>query len=122
MAPVCVEPFLEWLIRRLAVCGFDEMVLATGYGHNTIADWVAQRASFAGEHIRCRKEEQALGTGGAVAHALPIIKNPITLILNGDTLLLADFSLAVKALPARKWMAPCWCGRLKMPAAMAASR
>jgi NDP-sugar pyrophosphorylase family protein len=96
MVPVQDEPFLEWLVRRLVVCGLRNMVLSTGYKAEIIAEWARERPPFSTEYLRCVEEKEPLGTGGAIAFALASITTPYVLILNGDTLLLEDVEETVE--------------------------
>ena len=96
MVMVAGQPFLEWIIRRLICEGFTDIVLSIGHMAEVVENWVATRAPIGKEKIRCHREMQPLGTGGAIADALNIITTPYVLILNGNTLLLENFLPAVQ--------------------------
>src|ERR1700720_3819134 len=92
MIPVAGVPFLEWLVRRLTHEGISQFVLSIGYKADVIVAWAAKKK------LICHHEEQPLGTGGAIADALPKVSTPLVVVLNGDTLLLVDILPAIKML------------------------
>jgi len=79
-------PFLEMLIAEARRRGFEDFLLLAGHRSETIAAFVADRAIE--QRFVCRVqlsiERTPLGTGGALVHALPLLKNDF-LLLNGDT-------------------------------------
>jgi D-glycero-alpha-D-manno-heptose 1-phosphate guanylyltransferase len=83
MAPVGGRPFLERLLDYWIAQGVRRAVLAVGYMHDRI------RQHFGDEYRGCAiaysVEDQPLGTGGALLHALPLVKSNTFLALNGDT-------------------------------------
>jgi NDP-sugar pyrophosphorylase family protein len=82
MALVCAVPFLEILIRSIAGKGVRNFVISTGYMSDFIEDHF--RKNDLGLNIDFSREEEPLGTGGAVKHALRFTTDP-TLLVNGDT-------------------------------------
>jgi D-glycero-alpha-D-manno-heptose 1-phosphate guanylyltransferase len=96
MVEVAGQPFLEWVLRRLTREKIAEIVLSIGYKAEVVIQWMESRdmTPFPAK-LRYLRENEPLGTGGAIAEALPSIATPYVLILNGDTLLLADFLPAV---------------------------
>jgi NDP-sugar pyrophosphorylase family protein len=85
MVPVEGHPFLWHQLRRLAEGGVTDFVLAVGYKAHVIEDYFGDGAAF-GWDIRYAREHAPLGTGGAVANALPLLPERF-LVLNGDTYL-----------------------------------
>lgn len=85
LAPVAGAPFLVHLLRQLERSGVREVVLATGHGGDQVEAFLA-RAPWRGGEVRCVREEEPLGTGGALAFAMREagIDRPF-LALNGDT-------------------------------------
>ena len=81
---------LAWQIHLLADVGVTEVVLASGHLHDVLYEHVGE--VYAGIRIRYAKEEQRLGTGGAVQNAMQQIGTSPFFVLNGD-ILLANFSL-----------------------------
>jgi NDP-sugar pyrophosphorylase family protein len=97
MVPVAGKPFLEHQLAALAGAGVRDFVLAVSYRWETIRAHFGDGARF-GWNIRYSVESAPLGTGGAVAHALPLLPARF-LVLNGDTFLDLDWS----ALLADSW-------------------
>ena len=81
---------LEWQIQLLKNVGVTEAVLASGHLHDVLYKQVGD--NYAGVCIRYAKEEQRLGTGGAIQNAMKQIDTSPFFVLNGD-ILLANFSL-----------------------------
>lgn len=99
MVDVAGKPFLEWLLRRLLRENFSQILFSVGYKADVVESWLERRETGGAVFSLCR-EEEPLGTGGAIAKCLADISTPYTLILNGDTLLLANFAPAVARLDA----------------------
>ena len=81
---------LAWQIQLLKNAGVTEVVLASGHLHDVLYARVGE--NYAGVSIRYAKEEQRLGTGGAIQNAMKQVDTSPFFVLNGD-ILLADFSL-----------------------------
>ncbi len=90
MVPVAGRPFLWHQLSALARAGVTDFVLAVGYKAEVIADFFGDGSAF-GWRVRCVREEAPLGTGGALAHALPLLPERF-LVLNGDTYLDLDWA------------------------------
>lgn len=90
LAPVAGRPFLAWVLDHLAANGIRRCVLATGYLSPMIEDCIGHRWQHM--EVDYSVEECALGTGGAVAHAIRHLQGNATHVLNGDTFL--RYSLA----------------------------
>lgn len=88
MTPVAGKPFLEWLLESLYYRGCRRTVLATGYLSEKIEQHFGKQ--FRGIEIVYSKEEEPLGTGGAIKKALSFCENDTVLVLNGDTFFDAD--------------------------------
>jgi D-glycero-alpha-D-manno-heptose 1-phosphate guanylyltransferase len=83
MAPIQDVPFLSYLIEYALAQGVQKIVLAVGYKKEIIHEYFSnKRLSFQLEYC---EEETPLGTGGAIAKALPLCSTENILILNGDT-------------------------------------
>lgn len=83
MAPVAGHPFLYYLITSLIEAGFNHIILALGYKHEIIEEWIETNAFPI--HISTVAEETPLGTGGGVRLALSKAETNEVFILNGDT-------------------------------------
>jgi len=91
LVPVAGRPFLYWVTSWLIRQGVPQIVYTAGHLGDQIETWVA--GLRLAEHARavCRRERSPLGTGGAVLACLDVCQN-LVLIVNGDTLLLAELS------------------------------
>ncbi|KAA2243016.1 NTP transferase domain-containing protein [Chitinophaga agrisoli] len=83
MAPIGDKPFLYYLLQYLHRQGITHAVLSLGYRSEQVIDWCQSTelplaVSFA-------VEPEPLGTGGAIMHALPQLKDNGFFITNGDT-------------------------------------
>jgi len=99
MASVAGRPFLEWVARYLGRQGVREIVISTGY-QAPVAEQHFASAPVAGLSIRCVAETEPLGTGGGFLHAARACgaRPAAWLVLNGDSLVFADLSLAARLL------------------------
>lgn len=88
MAPVAGKPFLEHLLGVLYRRGCRRAVLATGHMADVVEECFA--GGFGGLEIAFSREEEPLGTGGAMKRALSLCDDGIAIVLNGDTLFDAD--------------------------------
>jgi NDP-sugar pyrophosphorylase family protein len=88
LAPVRGRPFLAHLLDRLDAVRLWDVVLAIGYEAAQV------RAAFGGRYRGLRlhysEEPTPLGTGGALARALPLATTDPVLVLNGDSLCAVD--------------------------------
>ncbi len=88
MAPVHDRPFLTYVLDHLIQFGYDHVVLSTGYLHEKIEAYFDTQ--YKSLEIRYAREQQPLGTGGAIRFASTQCHSEDILVLNGDTLFLAD--------------------------------
>ena len=99
LAPVGGRPFLSRVLERVRSEGFQRIILCIGYGGGMV------RKVFRNEipAIVFSEENEPLGTGGAIKKALPLIRTPDFIVMNGDTFCpvslhgLADFHRARRA-------------------------
>ena len=89
LAPIGGEqkPFLEFVIKTLKKQGFDNFVFLTGYKAEQIEEQFKQlkNAAFI-------KEENALGTGGAILNAFDKLQDEF-FVINGDTFFDIDYDI-----------------------------
>jgi len=83
LAPVAGRRFLAYLLHQLADAGFEDVVLCTGYMADQVQDAFGSR--FRKLRLHYSREEQPLGTAGALRHALPLIQSETAVVLNGDS-------------------------------------
>lgn len=88
MIAVNGAPFLQILLEDLERRGIRNFVLLTGYRGEMIEDYFRDGFSER-SNIVCVREDEPLGTGGAVRNAAPLATDP-SLIVNGDTFFDAD--------------------------------
>ncbi|HET6881188.1 MAG TPA: nucleotidyltransferase family protein [Pirellulales bacterium] len=95
MAPVAGAPFVEWVVRYLQGQGVTQFVVSLGHLAEVAEEYFATR-SEQGCRIRTVLEPTPLGTGGALAFAAQAAdpSTEIFVMVNGDSLVLADLSSA----------------------------
>jgi D-glycero-alpha-D-manno-heptose 1-phosphate guanylyltransferase len=106
LAPIAGQPFLEYQIRLVQRCGFTQLVLCVGAQHQLIES-VLGTGDRLGVEIAYSREDQPLGTGGALFNARALLADTF-IVLNGDTY----FDTDLAALPQARAFA-------QLPAAMA---
>ncbi|MEM7204410.1 MAG: nucleotidyltransferase family protein [Planctomycetota bacterium] len=88
LAEVLGRPFLAYLLDQLAAAGVVDVVLSTGYRADQI------EAAFGGGYknlrLRYSREEEPLGTGGAIRLAQEAARSDPLMVLNGDSYCGAD--------------------------------
>src|SRR4030042_2491599 len=88
LAPVRGRPFITYLLEQLAKAGLKEVVLCTGYQAEMIEAELGER--YKSLNLRYSREDEPLGTGGALRLALPHCSSDPILAMNGDSFLDAD--------------------------------
>ena len=98
MASVAGKPFVEWVVRYLGIQGINQAILSTGYLAEVVEQHF-QKQPVNGVQTFCCQETNPLGTGGGFLNAVhQIAVHQITepprawLVLNGDSLVFADFT------------------------------
>lgn len=96
LADIGGKPFLAYLLRNLQNQGFKKIVISVGYLADKIIEYFGN--SYLGLEIFYAKEDQPLGTGGAILNSLQFIdKNQPIVVLNGDTFLQIDYPKLLQA-------------------------
>lgn len=91
MAAVGDRPFLELLVRQLRFQGIHRLVMCTGYRASEIESELGDGHAWDVE-IEYSREEQPLGTAGAVKFAEPFLGDVSDfLVMNGDSFMETDF-------------------------------
>lgn len=85
LAPVAGRPFLAYLLDQMAEDGLRRVILATGYRAEQIQHVIGSR--WAGMDVTYSREQQPLGTGGAIRLAAQQIQGVGVHLANGDTFL-----------------------------------
>jgi D-glycero-alpha-D-manno-heptose 1-phosphate guanylyltransferase len=91
MALINGRPFLEILVAQVARAGIRDLVLCVGYRAETIEAHFGDGSGY-GIRIRYAREQELLGTAGAVCNALGLVGSDPFLVLNGDSYCSLDFS------------------------------
>lgn len=89
MIPVGGRPYLERVLASFAERGLREFVLLTGFRHEAIEAHFGDGASF-GFRVEYSRENEPLGTGGALREARPLFGDRF-LLTYGDVLRRFDY-------------------------------
>ena len=94
LMPIGDYPILEVILRQLHQCGFDDIIISTGYLHEIIRAYL-DSAAHPGWHIRYSHEQEPLGTIGP----LRLVDNLESrfLVMNGDILTDLNYRLLMEA-------------------------
>lgn len=84
LVPVDGRPFLSHLLERLEAEGVEEVILSTGYLAGQVDEFV-ERTQWTFS-LRTVREEEPLGTGGALRYVADEAGLDTFVALNGDTL------------------------------------
>lgn len=96
LVEVAGEPFVAHQLRLIAEQGVTDVVMCCGHLGEMIADFVGDGAQF-GCRVRYSFDgPEPLGTGGAIARALPLL-GPRFWVMYGDSYLTAEFAAALRA-------------------------
>jgi len=88
LAEVSGKPFLAYLLKQISSAGIRKVVFCTGYMAEKIQDCFGD--TYGPMHILYSKEDEPLGTGGALRLALSYLSSDTVLIMNGDSYTDAD--------------------------------
>jgi D-glycero-alpha-D-manno-heptose 1-phosphate guanylyltransferase len=91
MALIRSRPFLEYLLAYLEYQGIQKVVLSLGYQSQIIINHFGNR--FHSLEVGYSIEDEPLGTGGGILHALKNAQNEALLVVNGDSFFGADLAL-----------------------------
>ncbi len=97
------RPFIEYLIDHLRSMGFEDFFVAAHYRVDLVRRVLQRYRERTGARIEVIEEPVASGTFGAVRFAESVIPIQFStlLVLNGDSLVDADYRDLVMALPGR---------------------
>jgi len=104
MASVAGRPFLEYLLAQVREAGCADVVLCVGYKAHVIENYFGDGGKYSVE-IRYSREQELLGTAGALALARPLISSEPFLVLNGDSYCPVDLQALLTQHQARGAMA-----------------
>ena len=83
LAIVAGRPFLEYVLDQIATIEPARIVICTGYGADQVQAAIGPR--WRGIEVAYSQEISALGTGGALANAAPLLDTDTVLAMNGDS-------------------------------------
>jgi NDP-sugar pyrophosphorylase family protein len=99
MALVAGVPFLQLLLEQVRSQGVDYVILGTGYLAEQIEAFFRDGTDL-GLRISYSREQEPLGTGGALKLAEPLLSDPV-LVLNGDSYVEANLAATVELFTTR---------------------
>ncbi len=99
LAPVGSGVMLDLIVRMMQEQGISSFIFATGHLSYEIEKHVT---SYQDINVKISREEQPLGTGGALRQASRLVKDDNILAVNGDTFLNLDIDSFYKAHLKRK--------------------
>lgn len=93
LAKICNRPFLTFLLDQLVIAKAKDVVLCTGYmayeAHKTLGE------KYKSLRLIHSREQELLGTGGALRLAIPHINSDPVLIMNGDSFVNVDLTVYI---------------------------
>ncbi|MBI1866277.1 MAG: NTP transferase domain-containing protein [Candidatus Staskawiczbacteria bacterium] len=87
------KPFLEYQLEMFKKNGFEDFILCTGYLGEKIEKYFGNGKKI-GIHVKYSKENEPLGTGGALKNAEKLLENKF-FVIYGDSFLHMDYKLVV---------------------------
>lgn len=94
MIEIAGRPFLERVVESFAASGLHDFVFLTGYRGDAIEEHFGDGAAF-GVRIAYSREEEPLGTGGALRLARPLLGERF-IVTYGDVLRRFDYDRFVR--------------------------
>lgn len=94
IAPVAGRPFLAHVIEYLVAQGLSDVVLSVGYQASAVETAVGDGSRWSAQ-IRYSREEEPLGTAGAIKLAAGQVESDPFFVLNGDSLIRVDLDRLV---------------------------
>ena len=100
MAQVDGKPFLSILIEYIASQGGRRFILCTGHGAGQVEEYF--RRAHGDVEILFSKEDEPLGTGGAIKKGAALVKTGQFLAMNGDCFCAIDYNRVIEFHRVRK--------------------
>jgi len=88
LVEVLGRPFLVYLLDQLVSLGLHKVVLCTGYKGDKVQECFG--GAYRSLRLLYSREDEPLGTGGALRLALPCFSSDTILVMNGDSYIDAD--------------------------------
>jgi D-glycero-alpha-D-manno-heptose 1-phosphate guanylyltransferase len=91
LAPVAGSTVIAWHIQMLRIQGFSKFILSLGYKAELFFPEIERlQATHPQAEFSVVIEDEPLGTGGAILHAMSTAKIEQAVVTNGDTMTLAS--------------------------------
>lgn len=90
MALIQDKPFMEYVVRELAMQEINRIIFAVGYKGTMVEEYFGDGSRF-GIEASYAYEETLLGTAGAIKNAARYMHREEVFILNGDTFYRMDY-------------------------------
>lgn len=90
MADINGKPFIHYLCKQIEQFNFNKVIFSVGYQKEIVIDYFNQHAHTYSFTYEFAIEDEPLGTGGAIMHAIKQSDTDDFFVMNGDTLFLAD--------------------------------
>jgi NDP-sugar pyrophosphorylase family protein len=95
LAEIDGRPFISILIDYIAAQGAKRFILCTGHDADHVQSVL--KDAHPGLTLVFSKEEEPLGTGGAIKQGSLLVQSPMFLALNGDCFCVVDYNVLVSA-------------------------
>ncbi|WP_374962346.1 N-acetylmuramate alpha-1-phosphate uridylyltransferase MurU [Spongiibacter tropicus] len=92
------KPLIDYHLEKLAVAGFNEVVVNSAWLSEQIVDYLGDGARY-GLQITHSVEHEPLETAGGIVRALPLLGDEPFLLINGDVWTDMDFAALRSARP-----------------------
>ncbi|MHB1218736.1 MAG: sugar phosphate nucleotidyltransferase [Alphaproteobacteria bacterium] len=89
VAPIGNAAVLGHVLALVEAAGISRIILAVGHRADDVVSFVGARRGGKVEYL-FSTEDTPLGTGGAIRHALPLVRSSDVLVLNGDSFVKCD--------------------------------
>ena len=93
LAQIDGKPFISILIDYLAAQGAKRFILCTGHDADNVQSVL--KNAHSGLTVLFSKEEEPLGTGGAIKKGASLVQSDLFLALNGDCFCVIDYNRMV---------------------------
>ena len=92
LLPIGEKAIMELQIEQLKSYGFDDIILATNYKSDYIANFFGDGSRF-GVKLKINKENEPLGTAGPIGLLRDDLNDAPFLVMNGDILTKCNFKI-----------------------------
>ncbi len=93
LAEIDGKPFITFLMEYIASQGGQRFILCTGHGADKVEEFIQKNSR--GLEIIFSREEEPLGTGGAIKKGSSLVKSEIFIAMNGDCFCGLDYNALI---------------------------